>query len=131
MSRYASEKLNENVFDYMPLTFFVECDLSKQRQYSKNMVQFMNAYYALDDIKKRTKRYFNKMDGISEEKDKDIQADKQPEDDEGEPAPGDTKPERDLLDDHYIFKHFYQNKIGLIKQHKREEREEKEAYLEY
>jgi hypothetical protein len=70
MSRYSSEKLNENVFDYMPLTFFVECDLSKQKQYSKNMVQYMNAFYALDDIKKRTRRYFNKIDGIIDDKDK-------------------------------------------------------------
>ena len=35
-----------------------------------------------------------------------------------------------LYDDNFIFKHFYQNKILLIKQHKKEEREEKEAYAE-
>jgi hypothetical protein len=45
----------------------VECDLSKQKQFSKNMVEYMNAFYALDDIKKRTRRYFNKIDGISDE----------------------------------------------------------------
>ena len=54
MSVYSSEKLHENVFDYLPLTYFVECDISKQKQFSKSMVEFMNAYYALDDIKKRT-----------------------------------------------------------------------------
>jgi hypothetical protein len=32
-----------------------------------------------------------------------------------------------LFDDNFIFKHFYQNKMLLIKQHKKEEREEKEA----
>lgn len=26
----------------------------------------MNAFYALDDIKKRTRRYFDKIDGIDE-----------------------------------------------------------------
>lgn len=30
----------------------------------------MNAFYALDDIKKRTRKYFNKIDGIADEKDK-------------------------------------------------------------
>ena len=30
----------------------------------------MNAFYALDDIKKRTRKYFNKIDGISDEPDK-------------------------------------------------------------
>lgn len=36
----------------------------------------------------------------------------------------------ELFDDNFIFKHFYQNKILLIRQHKKEEREEKEAYME-
>lgn len=70
----------------------------------------MNAFYALDDIKKRTKKLFNKLDGEDvEEKVED-------------------QKESSQLDDQYIFKHFYQNKIGLIKQHKREEKEEREAY---
>ena len=30
----------------------------------------MNAFYALDDIKKRTRKYFEKIDGISDEQDK-------------------------------------------------------------
>ena len=38
--------------------------------------------------------------------------------------------ESQLFDDNFIFRHFYQNKILLIKQHKKEEREEKEAYAE-
>ena len=42
------------------------------------MMGFMNAYYALDDIKKRTKRYFNKIDGITDEKDKDFNEDEEP-----------------------------------------------------
>jgi len=97
----------------MPLTFFVEADMSKQKQYSKSMVQFMNAFYALDDIKKRVKKYFNRIDGVEEGKEEEEEI-----------------KECVILDDNYIFKHFYQNKIGLIKQHKREEKEEKEAYHE-
>mgnify|MGYP006906901682 CR=1 FL=1 len=69
----------------------------------------MNAYYALDDIKKRTRKYFNKVDGISDDKDKDLQ-----DNDDTGPIIGE-KQEKDLLDDQYIFKHFYQNKMGLIK----------------
>ena len=69
----------------------------------------MNAYYALDDIKKRTRKYFNKVDGISDDKDKDLQ-----DNDDSGPIVGE-KQEKDLLDDQYIFKHFYQNKMGLIK----------------
>ena len=51
--------------------------------------------------KKRTKRYYNKIDGITDEKDKDNE-------EEGEPV-GEVKPEKDILDDQYIFKHYYQN----------------------
>lgn len=70
----------------------------------------MNAFYALDDIKKRTKKLFTKLDGEDDDKQ------------------GDDQKESSQLDDQYIFKHFYQNKLGLIKQHKREEKEEREAY---
>lgn len=35
-----------------------------------------------------------------------------------------------MFEDNFIFKHFYQNKVLLIKQHKKEEREEREAYAE-
>lgn len=58
LSEYAANKLNENVFDYLPLTFFVECDPQKAKAYSKTMVAFMNAFYALDDISKRTKKFY-------------------------------------------------------------------------
>ena len=47
----------------MPLTYFVECDLSKQKQFSKSMMQFMNAFYALDDFKKRAKKLYEKIEG--------------------------------------------------------------------
>lgn len=106
LSRYC-DKLNENVFDIVPLTYFIECDFKSQKQYSKTMVQFMNAFYALDDIKKRTTKLFTNIDDLKERA---------------------VEPQKEQLDDQYIFKHFYQNKIGLIKQHKREEKEEREAY---
>ena len=61
------------------------------------MVTFMNCFYALDDMKKRTLKFYEK---------------------------------EQALDDQYIFKHFYQNKISLIKQHRKEEKEEREAFNE-
>lgn len=57
-----SLKLKENVFDYLPLTFFVEVNIDKQKSYTKAMLTFMYAFYALDDIKKRTNKYFQKYD---------------------------------------------------------------------
>ena len=133
LSLYASNKLNENVFDFLPLTFFVECDLSKQKQYSKSMVQFMNAFYALDDIKKRTKKFYQKLDGEAGVHGafNDGSAADRPHGASDQPAHGgDENVKEQLLDDNFIFKHFYQNKILLIRQHKKEEREEKEAYME-
>lgn len=62
LSEYAANKLNENVFDYLPLTFYVEFDPSKLKSYSKSMVNFMNAFYALDDISKRTKKFYQKLE---------------------------------------------------------------------
>ena len=79
----------------------------------------MNAFYALDDIKKRTKKFYDKRDGNHDEGGKGE-----------EEVEHFDKGNKDLLDDNYIFRHFYQNKIGLIKQHKKEEREEKEAYMD-
>ena len=81
----------------------------------------MNAFYALDDIKKRTKKFYDKRDGIVDEAGNRIADEEVEHYDKGN---------KDLLDDNYIFRHFYQNKIGLIKQHKKEEREEKEAYMD-
>ena len=62
LQAYAETKLNENVFDYLPLTFFVEIDARTMKQNSKSMVEFMNAFYALDDISKRTKKFYEKLD---------------------------------------------------------------------
>jgi len=98
VSKYCSEKVNENCFDFLPLTYFIECDLQKQKQYSKSMVQFMNAFYALDDIRKRTKKFYDKIDGID---------DKKINDDEENLAASQKIDSKDILDDNYIFKHFY------------------------
>ncbi len=84
----------------------------------------MNAFYALDDIKKRTKKFYDKRDGVVDEAGNKIIGTV---DEEVEHF---DRGNKDLLDDNYIFRHFYQNKIGLIKQHKKEEREEKEAYMD-
>lgn len=112
MVAYCSNKIHENVFDFMPLTFFVEADFKVQKQYSKEMLDFINAFYALDDVKKRARRLFSRMDGVDEQKtEEDDKADL-------------------VVDDNYIFKHFYQNRLQSIKQHKKEEREEKEAIHE-
>lgn len=75
------------------------------------MVNFMNAFYALDDIKKRTKRFYNKIDGVEEA------VGKEGPDDSKEMVKTDNNKfdSKDLLDDNYIFRHFYQNKIFLIK----------------
>jgi hypothetical protein len=68
----------------------------------------MNAFYALDDIKKRTRKYFNKIDGITDDKDK------QEPKEVGEQV-NQISTDIELLDDPYIFRHFYQGKLNLIK----------------
>ena len=83
------------------------------------MVLFMNAFYALDDIKKRTKKFYTKLDEQN-----------QPEEEKEGELEVKTKDPVDLFDDKFIFSHFYQNKLSLIKQHKKEEKEEREAYAE-
>lgn len=50
------------MFDYIPLTFFVEIDISNPKNYSKSMLPFMNAFYALEDIKKKTLKYYVKLE---------------------------------------------------------------------
>lgn len=46
----------------MPLTFFVEIDISNAKNYAKAMLPFMNAFYALEDIKKKTVKYYLKLE---------------------------------------------------------------------
>ena len=59
MTQYSTNKLKENVFDYLPVTFFVEgYSLNAAPHANKAMTQFINSFYALEDIKKRTAKFF-------------------------------------------------------------------------
>eukprot|EP00347_Sterkiella_histriomuscorum_P014494 403360664 len=116
-----SIKLRENVFDYMPLTYFVEIDdIGKMKGYAKAMLPFMNSFYALEDIKKKTIKYYIKVDEMkgssSPTKVNQFQQET-------------TENADDPFDEQFIFKHFYNNKRGLIKQHLKEEKESKEKTL--
>ena len=66
------------------------------------MVQFMNAFYALDDIKKRTKKFYDKIDGSSAMERKNKKGN-----DDDEVMINSKMTNKDILDDNYIFKHFY------------------------
>jgi len=57
-----SIKLRENVFDYIPLTYFVEIDIGNPKYYAKAIMPFMNSFYALEDIKKKAIKYYLKID---------------------------------------------------------------------
>ena len=61
MTEFAVKK-KENIFDYVPVTFFVEIDTSNPKMYSKAMLPFMNSYYALEDIKKKVIKYYIKIE---------------------------------------------------------------------
>jgi hypothetical protein len=45
----------------MPLTFFVEIDISNSKQNTKALLPFMTSYYALEDTKKKAAKYFLKL----------------------------------------------------------------------
>lgn len=49
------------MFDYIPITFFVEIDISNPKLYAKAMIPFFNAFYALEDNKKKALRYYEKI----------------------------------------------------------------------
>ena len=57
-----SLKVKENVFDYIPLTFYVEIDISNPKLYAKAMFQFFNSFYALEDNKKKVMKYYLKLE---------------------------------------------------------------------
>ena len=59
LTQYSTNKLKENVFNYLPVTFYVESySLSAAPHANKAMTQFINSFYALEDIKKRTTKFF-------------------------------------------------------------------------
>lgn len=62
LTDYALTRLRENVFNYIPLTFFVEVDISKTKHFAKAMLPFFNSFYALEDNKKKVVKYYEKLD---------------------------------------------------------------------
>ncbi|CDW81438.1 tubulin-tyrosine ligase family protein [Stylonychia lemnae] len=109
-----SIKLKENVFDYIPLTYFVEIDIGNPKYYAKAIMPFMNSFYALEDIKKKTIKYYLKIEEMRGDDQNQTTQDAGSE---------------DPYDEQFIFKHFYNNKRLLIKQHLKEEKESKEKTL--
>ena len=55
-------KMKENVFDYIPLTFFVEIDVGTPKLYAKAMIPFFNSFYTLEDNKKKVNKYYKKLE---------------------------------------------------------------------
>lgn len=45
----------------MPLTFFVEIDMNKTKVMAKAMLPYFNAFYALEDNKKKVMKYYEKL----------------------------------------------------------------------
>ena len=76
------------------------------------MTQFINSFYALEDIKKRTAKFFEKT---TAQEDNERAAQKEKEEMYSQ------------LADSFIFKYFYMNKRSLIKQHIKEVKEEQQA----
>ena len=62
LTDYALNRLRENVFNYIPLTFYVEVDISKTKHFAKAMLPFFNSFYALEDNKKKVVKYYEKVD---------------------------------------------------------------------
>jgi hypothetical protein len=62
LTDYALTRLRENVFNYLPLTFYVEIDTSKPKLFAKAMVPFYNSFYALEDNKKKVVKYNEKIE---------------------------------------------------------------------
>jgi hypothetical protein len=65
LTDYAVSRLRENVFNYIPLTFFVEVDISKTKVFSKAMLPFFNSFYALEDNKKKVMKYYEKLEDFN------------------------------------------------------------------
>ena len=72
----------------------------------------MNSFYALEDTKKKAAKYFIKLEEAQNSRC------------EGENSS--SMISSDPFDENFIFKHFYNNKRGLIKQHIKEEKEAKD-----
>jgi len=94
------------------------------------MTQFINSFYALEDIKKRTAKYFDKVSEAKvlaqghqapqESAKKVTSAEHNP----PETASSANNCGQFLLEESFIFKHFYYNKRSLIRRHIKETKEE-------
>ena len=125
LTQYSTNKLKENVFNYLPVTFYVEgYSLSAAPHANKAMTQFINSFYALEDIKRRTAKFFEQRSKkLAHEEVIDKQNEGQKEGKAVQPQELYTQ-----LADSFIFKYFYSNKLSLIKQHKKEAKEELQAH---
>jgi len=129
MTDYAVGKLRENVFNYIPLTFFVEIDISKTKVFAKAMLPFFNSFYALEDNKKKVMKYYEKLydynlNGGGALASKSLGALPGLSKAHDEAAIRSMVPQSDNPNEEaFIFKHFYNNRRGLIKQHLKEEKE--------
>lgn len=55
--------LRENVFDYMPVTFFLEIDNSlSTKVFNAAFMPFTSFYYALEDNKKKVQKFYSKLE---------------------------------------------------------------------
>ena len=61
-------KLRENPFDYTPLTYYIEVDITNQKSYAKMIHPFVNAFYALEDNKKKAARYFQRLEEVQNDR---------------------------------------------------------------
>ncbi|CDW72701.1 tubulin-tyrosine ligase family protein [Stylonychia lemnae] len=59
MSKFAM-KLKENVFNYIPITFFIEVDSMNLKQFNMQLTQFNGFYYTLEDSKKKVLKFWTK-----------------------------------------------------------------------
>ena len=50
------------MFNYIPITFYVEIDVTKIKLFTKVMLPFFNSFYALEDNKKKVVRYYEKLE---------------------------------------------------------------------
>ncbi len=124
LTDYALMRLRENVFNYMPLTFFVEIDASRIKNMAKVMLPFFSSFYALEDNKKKVFKYYEKLEdfnnggGVSSSMALaksvgslgPIDGNEQP----VQSNQGKLGNAENPNDEAFIFKHFYNNKKGLI-----------------
>lgn len=108
----------------MPLTFFVEIDASRIKNMAKIMLPFFNSFYALEDNKKKVFKYFEKLEdfnnggGVSSSMALAKSLGSLNAADGNDKVTSSTQGKLGNVenpnDEAFIFKHFYNNKKGLI-----------------